>query len=156
MTRLVQLPDWKGEVRRDTRLSKSQFDKEYQVGKKVKFHGVTSTTSDVTGAATAAYGDAGKKQASLAKAGFTGANAKESSKAATYDEVAKNLGVKVLPQEDTINVEYRINVKSGKSISKLSVAPKEAEIALRHGWTGKITHTEELPGGKMRVHLEED
>lgn len=150
---LGKLPDWKGEVRRDTRQSKQQFEQDYQVGKKITFHGVTSTTSDLTGKATAAYGDAGKKQASLEKQGYS--RGIEASKASSYDQTAKKLGVKTLPQEDSVNVEYRMKVKTGKSISPLSVAPKEAEIALRHGWTGTIAKIEESNGKKI-VYLEED
>lgn len=149
---LGKLPDWKGEVRRDSRQSKQQFEQDYQVGKKVTFHGVTSTTSDLSGKATAAYGDAGKKQSEMERLGYS---KKESSKASTYDQTAKKLGVKTLPQEDSVNVEYRMKVKSGKSISPLSVAPKEAEIALRHGWTGTIAKIEEVDGKKI-VYLEED
>lgn len=142
---LGKLPDWKGEVRRDTRLPKSQFDEEYAVGKKVRFNGTTSTTSDLTGRATSAYGGSSRNDAP-----------KESSKATKYDDVAKTLGVKTIPSTDAVQVEYRINVKSGKNISKLSAATAESEIALRHGWQGTVKNVETLPNGKVRVYLDED
>ncbi len=145
---LGKLPDWQGEVRRDTTLPRSQFEQEYQIGKKVRFNGVTSTTSDLSGKATEAYGVKGKQK--------TGVLSKASSKASKYDDIANELGIKSISSDDSIQIEYRMKVKSGKNISKLSAAPKESEIALRHGTTLSIRQVERLDGGKVKVYLEED
>ena len=144
---LGKLPDWKGEVRRDTQLPKSQFTKEYQVGKKVKLNGVTSTTSDLSGKSTKAYGNQGDQKGKLAK---------ESSKAGKYNEVAESLGIKTIPSGDSVQVEYQMNVKTGKNISQLSAAKSESEISLRHGWTGTVRKVEEIGENRFRVYLDED
>jgi len=145
---LGKLPNWQGTTRRDTQLPKTQFERDYQVGKKIQLNGVTSTTADLTGSATQAYGNKGSQGA--------GKMAKESSKASKYDSIAQELGIKTIPTGDSIQVEYQISVRSGKDISSLSAAPKEAEIALRHGWQGTIKSIEYLNDGKVRVHLDED
>ena len=131
---LSKLPDFKGEVRRDTKLPTrilEEYGSALKTGKAVEFKGVTSTTSDLKGSATKNYG---------VQTTQAGANVgKESGKASTYTDTANKLGIKTLPDEDAVRVEYRLNVTTGKNISKISVAGSEEEVALRHGWRGKVT-----------------
>ncbi len=146
---LSKAPVFKGEVRRDTRIPTSELSN-YHVGKSVEFHGVTSTSKDLTGRETANYGSQSKTDI------LAGKTNNESSKASKYEDLAKAHGIRVLPQDASSQVEYRITTKSGRDISGISKAAKESEIALPHGFKGKITKIEDAGNGVKRVHIHED
>jgi hypothetical protein len=148
---LDKLPNWEGDVIRNTRVPQNQFDKDYQVGKVVRLDGFTSTSSDLSASATANYGS----QSKAAAIGKSKNQKIEADKASRYDELATREKIKALPTAASQQVVYKMRVKSGKKIDKFSVAPKESEVLLKHGWRGEIKKIETRADGVKVVYLEE-
>lgn len=150
---LDKAPKFAGEVRRDTQIPTKDFQRDYQVGNVVRFNGVTSTTSDLSGRVTKQYGD---QKAPDSSRGYT---SKESVKAGSYDSNAAKQGIKVLPKSAATQVEYRIQSKSGRNISSISRASAESEVALQHGWQGRINKVESYKNSSgqtvQRVFMQE-
>lgn len=140
---LGRLPAWEGVVRRDTQIPASTT---YKPGDTIRFDGVTSTSRDLSGGTTSAYGAQGQTMV---------APTSESTKASKYDEVAQSMGINTLPPSDRQRVRYIMEVRSGRDISRLSAASSEQEISLRHGWSGTVSRTETDANGVTNVYVTE-
>lgn len=134
---IAKLPKYEGEIRRDTRLSKAEIERDFRVGNTVSFKGLTSASADMSGDAAGSYGS----QDSYSKASFYG------------DKSVRN-GIKQAASGKTEQVEFRIQAKSGRDISPFSTRAHEREILLPHGWQGKVSKVESVQGRTV-IHMEE-
>lgn len=137
---LAKLPAFVGEVRRDTRLPKELLAT-YKVGDRISFNGITSTTSELSASTT--------NTTQYASAEF-------GTKAGSYDFKAEWAGIDTSDRgRDSLPVQFRIKSKTGRDISYFSTRIGEKEVALPHGWSGKLVRIEDRPGLMKIYHLEE-
>lgn len=134
---LEKLPAYRGEVRRDTTMSRREIDRDFREGNIVTFRGMTSTSTDLQGRAAGDYGTT------------TGLN-----KASLFRQRAERAGVKVADIGDRTRVEFRIRSRSGRDISRVSGRGHEAEVLLPHGWRGRVTRRE-TRGDRTVIYMEE-
>lgn len=127
---------YQGEVQRFTRMPKAEVE-QYAPGRTISFNGITSTTFGGSSAA-GSYGGSGGDSLT---------------KASSYGTRAQAAGVKT--SGGTLQqVEYRINVKNGANISGVSGRSFEREVALSHGFQGRVSQVERS-GNKTIVYMDE-
>jgi SPP1 gp7 family putative phage head morphogenesis protein len=116
---LAKLPEFQGEVRRDTVLSKAELES-LEVGQKLSMKGITSTSTNLSGSSTADYG----KKEGLNKTNL-------------YSDIAQRGGIKS-GQGSTQRVTFTIETDQGRDLGVISTRSFEKEVVLPHGWEGEV------------------